>query len=37
MRWVKNDDPQAAINNKPELTANVKTGPTGDALGAVGA
>lgn len=24
-RWVKNDDPQAAINNKPELTANGKT------------
>ena len=24
-RWVKNDDPNAAINNKPELTANGKT------------
>ena len=24
-RWVKNDDPQAAINAKPELTANGKT------------
>ena len=23
-RWVKNDDPQAQINNKPELTANGK-------------
>ena len=25
IRWVKNDDPQAAINNKPELTQNGKT------------
>ncbi|MEW5824849.1 MAG: hypothetical protein AB1766_10990, partial [Pseudomonadota bacterium] len=25
IRWVTNDDPQAAINNKPELTANGKT------------
>ena len=25
VRWVKNDDPQAAINNKPELTQNGKT------------
>ena len=24
IRWVKDDDPQAAINNKPELTANGK-------------
>ena len=24
-RWVKNDDPSAPINNKPELTANGKT------------
>ena len=24
-RWVKNDDPQAAINAKPELTSNGKT------------
>ncbi|MBV7429812.1 MULTISPECIES: transglutaminase-like domain-containing protein [unclassified Acidovorax] len=24
-RWVKNDDPSAAINNKPELTSNGKT------------
>ena len=24
-RWVKNDDPQAQINNKPELTANGKS------------
>ena len=25
IRWVKNDDPLAAINNKPELTQNGKT------------
>ncbi|GAB4091046.1 hypothetical protein GCM10028785_37150 [Hydrogenophaga soli] len=25
IRWVKNDDPQAAINHKPELTQNGKT------------
>jgi len=24
IRWVKDDDPQSAINNKPELTANGK-------------